>query len=431
MPVQITGRYEKIWKPHQKQIEFVQIPFSIFEAMYGGAAGGGKSELLLMLPILYGWHDIPQFNGILFRRTFPQLEESLIRRSYDFYKPLGATYDPQKHVWTFPSRAQIRFSYLDRDEDARDHDTAEFHYVGFDELTAFTEFMYRYLTSRVRSSIPGLAAIVRSATNPGNVGHKWVRDRFVAPAPNGGVLIYDAYSKQRRIFIQAKLTDNPFLMERDPEYINRLRLLPEAEQKAKIDGDWWTFSGMVFQEWRDRVMAGDPPNACHVCPPFEIPFWWPKVLSLDWGYSQALWAGWAAVAPNSRVYLYREYVTHRTNIADWGADIARITEREKENLVAAVLDPSAWQKRGEEETIDQQIAKATGINWEKADNDRIGGKMLMHEFLRWKPRPAKRIVDVEAYDEEQARRILRNSGSSAYEAYRQSFIPEPVEINLP
>src|SRR5262245_19419753 len=241
-----SGRYERIWKPTLKQNEFTEIPFEVFEAFFGGSAGPGKSELLFMLPLLYEFHQNRDFQGTLFRETFPQLEASLIKRAVPVYQMTGASYDSTKHICTWSSGARMLFSYLDTDKAARGHDTNEYQYAGFDELTVFNEFRYTFITSRVRSVISGIPPIVRAASNPGNVGHLWVRRRFVEPAPEGGKLIYDQDSETYRIFIRAFLTDNPHLLEKDPGYLRRLRLLPVAEQRAKIYGDWWVFAGQVF-----------------------------------------------------------------------------------------------------------------------------------------------------------------------------------------
>ena len=195
----------KVWKPHFKQERFLELPRACFEGFYGGAAGGGKSELLVAIPIVKGFYKHPSFHGVVFRRTFPQLEESLIPRSRELYQSVGGKYDKAKHVWSFPSGATIRFSHLDSDDDARKHDTAEYQYAAFDELTHFTEFMYTYITaSRVRSTIPEIPAMVRSASNPGNIGHAWVRKRFVEPAPQGG------RSEERRVGKECRSRWSPY-----------------------------------------------------------------------------------------------------------------------------------------------------------------------------------------------------------------------------
>lgn len=443
MPLAEIGRYDRVWKPHAKQIEFIQLPFSVFEALYGGAVGGGKSELLYMLPIIYGFHKIPGFHGVLFRETYPQLEASLILRAVPIYKMLGAHYDSTKHTCTFPTvegaPAIIRFSYLENDKDARDHDTNEYQYEGFDELTAIPDSptfnRYIYLTSRVRSILDDVPPIIRSATNPGNVGHLWVRKRFIEPAPEGGKFLYDPDSETRRIFIRALLTDNPYLLQKDPGYLKRLRLLPLAEQRAKIYGDWWVFAGQVFTEWRDRFLSArfpdEPDNASHVIDDVIPPAWMPRVVACDWGFNPGkTWVGWAGIAPDKRVILYRERVFSKTNISVWGAEVARASQHEREAIVSFKLDPSAWGHRGEEKTLAEQITDATGFPWEKADNDRIGGKSLLHEFLRWAPRPAS-FIPPEGYNEEMAFRILRNNGPKAYREYVDLFEPEEPETDLP
>jgi hypothetical protein len=425
----------KVWEPSNRQTDFIRIPDTIFEALYGGAAGGGKSELLLMLPIARGWYNNPSFKGVIFRRTFPELEESLIPRSREIYPYFGATYNDTKHRWTFPAGCWIQFSYMLRSEDARSHDTAEYNYIGFDELTAFEEFQYVYLTSRCRTSDPSLPAIIRGATNPGNVGHAWVRKRFVEPAKAGYTKIFDRASKAYRIFIPAKLTDNPFLMKADPNYINRLQLLPTAEKKAKLDGDWWTFTGQVFDEWRHEHFAGEPLNALHLIDPFPLPAFWPRIAAIDWGHSAMTWIGWAAIAPNNQAFLYRQYGQKNRKIVEWSSDFVRLSQGEVIDNV--IIDPSARRKEGDQRSILQQFAEVLNppqhdarYKITLADNDRISGKMLMHEYLRWKPRPT-RITPKEGFSIELGARIFRIHGEKAYKEYASMFEPEKPETNIP
>ena len=388
-----------------------------------------------MLPIVYGFHEVAGFHGVLFRETFPQLEASLIMRAVPIYKALGARWDDSKHVATFPSGAKIRFSYVENLKDAWDHDTNEYQYIGIDELTHFQWDVYSYLTSRVRSLIPGIPPIVRCATNPGNIGHLWVRQRFVEHAPEGGKLLYDLETETYRCFIKALLTDNPHLLAKDPGYIKRLKILSAAEYRAKVLGDWWVFAGQVFTEWRDPYFGvqfpDEPTNACHVIPDFQPPSYYPRILACDWGFHPGkTWVGWGVATPDKRAVLYRERVWSQTNIKIWGAEVAALSQGEREAIVSCKLDPSAWGHRGEEQTIAEQIIEATGLPWEKADNDRLGGKLLMHEYLRWGPKPPS-FVPAEGFDEVKAYSILRNYGPQAYKDYTDLFKPEAEETNLP
>ncbi len=420
------------WKPFPRQAEFLALPTSIFEGFFGGAAGPGKSEVILMDPIVRGYHMHPRFHGIVFRETYKQLDESLIMRAKQLYAPLGGSYNGNEHAWKFPSGAIMRFSYLAKDEDASGYDTSEFTYAGFDELTALSEYRYKYIAfSRVRKSVADLPCYVRSASNPGGIGHTWVRDRFVKPAINGRVILRELINGNtvKRIFIPGRVTDNLHLMKYNPEYINNLHLLPEAEKKSKLYGDWFALAGQVFTEFRNIHMPDEPDHALHVIPPFDIPAFWPKILAIDWGYSALCWNGWFAISPTGNVFLYREYGVKKTKIAFWASDVGRISMGDG-NIKKVKLDPSAWGDRGEEKTLDQQIKEYLGMPVEKADNDRIGGKMLLHEYLRWKQKPA-RYVPPEGYNKETEERIYRQLGPKEAEKYRDLFSPEVPETNLP
>lgn len=245
-----------VWEPNPgPQSEFLATP--AYEALYGGAAGGGKSDALLVGGLRYV-HN-PAYTGIIFRRKFPDLEKSLIERARKLIPRLdhGATYNDAKHFWRFSSKARLLFSHMEQESDRFDHQGAEYQYVGIDELTHFTERQYTYLLSRARSS-SGIPIRIRAATNPGGEGHEWVKRRWgpwldpeshVRAAP-GQLLYYvnteageqwvprgtpDALS---RVFIPARLSDNPKLTENDPGYRGRLMGLDRVTRAQLLDGNW-------------------------------------------------------------------------------------------------------------------------------------------------------------------------------------------------
>lgn len=422
------------WKPSKRQSEFLSLPDSIFEAMYGGAAGGGKSDALLMLPMVREFYKYPKFKALVLRRTYPELEAELINRSISgigdggpSYKHFGGQYNQEKKRWVFPSGAIIQFGHAEYDSDVRKYDSAEYNYIGFDELTSFTEYQYTYLFSRCRSASDNLPAFIRSGTNPGGVGHGWVRSRFVEPAPYGTIII-DTRTKSKRIFIQAKLTDNPHLMKNDPNYASRLSMMPERDRRAKLDGDWWTFSGQVFDDYREQPFNDEPESAKHVIDAFDIPKWWPKFLSVDWGYSAATSAHWGALSPDDRLYVYREYYAKQKKISEWSTEIGR--QSNGETFADVVMCRSAWQDRGEESLIVEQFENYSGLRPRMADNKRVAGKLLLQEYFRWRPKSARKII-VGEYNSETASTILRQHGLEAYKEYLSSFEPEKEENNLP
>ena len=420
----------KTWKPFARQEEFLSLPDSIFEALYGGAAGGGKSETLLMFPLARGFYKHPRFKGIIFRRTYPELEKEIILRSLDWYTPTGGRYHDDKKRWTFPSGAIMQFGHAEFEQDVRKYDTTEYNYMGFDELTSFTEFQYTYLTlSRCRSSVRELPAIVRSGTNPGNIGHSWVRKRFIESGPYGSILL-DPVTKTKRIFIQSFCTDNPHI---DPGYVDRLGGLPEAERRAKRDGDWWFFAGQVFDDWREAPLSDEPAHACHVIEPFEIPLYWPRFLAIDWGYRAMTIALWCAISPDLRLYVYREYSCKEKKISTWATEIGRLTALDGVELADAVICASAYQTRGDESTMAEKFEELSGIKIRSSGPgaERIVGLVLLREYMRWRQKPERKIISSEEYSQERATEILRKFGTPAHQQYLDTFKPEAPESNLP
>ncbi len=235
-----------------RQALFLSLP--VTEALYGGAAGGGKSEALLMAALQFV--DVPGYAALVLRRSYADLAlpGAIMDRSKEWLRGTAARWHEPTKTWTFPSGATLSFGYLEAEQDKYRYQGAEFQLCGFDELTQFSETQYRYLFSRLRKTA-GLAVPLRmrAASNPGGQGHEWVRQRFlIRGLPQSG-------KASSRVFVPARLEDNPHL-DREA-YEAALVQLDHFTRRQLREGDWFAQpAGTLFQrQWFvvvDAVPAG-------------------------------------------------------------------------------------------------------------------------------------------------------------------------------
>lgn len=428
---------EKNIKPHEIQEELLRLPDDVFEALYGGAAYGGKSWILTLLPLFRGFYKFRGYKGIILRNKFPDLEREIIRLSKEYYPKTGAKYNEQKHSWEWPEYNSYQdFGHVQHAGDITMYDSSQYNYCSFDEVTHYSAYPYHYMVgSRVRPSSSFNIAIVRNGTNPGGIGQTWVYKRFVEPFEDGRKIIRDPSNGLLRIFIPAKAEDNPYGMEYDPLYVKKLEILKtvsEAEYKAKRYGDWHAFKGSVFTTFRPISMPGEPANALHVIPSFQIPDWWPRLLSIDWGKRAMCYAMWGAVAPNGRVYIYRERAWYGRDIPYWASEIRQINSECNEIPVHTVLCGSAWQSRGSESIAEefQKYSDLVPTSSANTPGSRVAGLQTVHDFLRWEKKISLKAKG-QFYDLAVAQEIYRNYGPKALEDYKKDYIDEAEEENLP
>lgn len=399
------------------QTELHQIaPFSKggpFDVLYGGAAFGGKSWGLLMdaLDKCKRW---PGLEVWWVREDYPQLRHSVIRdlERMGYAKPLGCTWHAGEKVLRFTNGSLISFLHARNMQDAAEMLSASCQLLVLDERTTLDPDVVEKLSTRVRSGRPGVPVIgVRSATNPGGKGHSWVKRTFVDPAPlgrqripavddQGHPVLTDDGQTMDRMFLPARIDDNPAGRKADPTYAARFSMMAPDLAAAYRDGDWTRFEGMRFSRFDPRrhvIPAGD----------VDLPLGGiQRGLGIDWGMAAPFAAVWATLL-NEQLVIYRELHEPNLTPSEQAAKILAAEqdgERLPQRPIRSVIDPSTW-ARDPRKPLGRPLSpnappsgsiadgyRKAGVPVEKAFNDRIAGWTLLDELLGDLPDGRPRMI---------------------------------------
>lgn len=350
---EITGR----------QADFIRSPAA--ETLFGGAAGGGKSYAQLVDALVFAVR-YPGSRQLILRRTLRELERSLIVVSEQLYPQVVGKFVRSDGVWRLVNGSVIEFGHCQYEGDVTRYQSAEYDVIRFDELTHFSLYQYTYLISRVRGA-NGYPKQIKATTNPGGPGHDWVKKRFIDAMPPDTVTAFEGGS---RVFLPARVTDNIFLMRRDPRYIERLENLPPRERRALLEGDWDLQEGRYFAEFDRQI---------HVVEPFEVPAEWKRWLTVDYGLDMFA-ALWVAQAPDGHSYVYREVYEPGLILSEAAERVLRAEG--KETIDVRLAPPDLFCRRQESGRSAADIWQDSGLYFEPSGNERVTGWYAVKELLR-------------------------------------------------
>ena len=368
--------------PNPKQQEFFKA--STRHICYGGARGGGKSFAMrrkfVMLAMRY-----PGLKLLLLRRTMPELRENHI---LPLMTELAgyAKYRADEKVFIFPNGSRLKLGYCDNEADQLQYQGQEYEIIGFEEATNFEEAWIVFISTCLRTTRTDVTPRIYYTANPGGPAHDYIKRLFVDREYKGNEKPED-YT-----FIPATVFDNKVLMEADPDYIKQLEALPERLRRGHLYGDWNTYDGLVFEEWKNDRDHYQDRTWTHVIDPFEVPEGWRIYRGFDFGYAKPFSVGWWAVDFDGRLYRILELYgcTEEPNTGvKWSPDeifreVKRVeTEHRwlKGKHIYGIADPSIWDaSRG---VSVAETGERLGVYFEPGDNHRLPGWLQMHYRLRF------------------------------------------------
>lgn len=399
--------YKVVWKPMPGPQSWL-ITCPVFETLFGGARGGGKTDGVLGEWITHAEQYGAEAIGLCIRRERTQLIE-MIERSKVLFRPLGASFQEIDKIWRFPNGARLRFAYLESDSDAQSYQGHSYTRVYVEEMGTFPnpDPIFKLFATLGRN--PKVPSRFIATANPGGPGHSWIKKRYIDPAPAGLELIPTKYENpitgesiiKNRIFIPSKVQDN--IYTNTPEYIGNLQMSGNDELvKAWLHGDWDVMLGSFFPEW-DRNK--------HVIKRFKPPKHWKRFMSMDWGSAKPFSIGWWCIVPDEydqgkdvlgetlqgrhislprgAIIRYKEWYGNKKDVLSPNTGLKMTAEevalginaRERDEpktesgrprISYRVLDPSVFKEDGGPPISERMAKKPYHIHFRKADNTRTG-----------------------------------------------------------
>lgn len=380
------------YKPFPRQEQFHINPAKY--KLFGGAAGPGKSHALLMEACLQALEheDGRGVTTLLLRRTFPELEKNILHKfrlhvPSEFY----LSYNEQKKIVTWINGARTVFGSMQHEGSVWDYQGDEYLFVGWDELTQFSLKQWQTLSTWNRGG--GRYATMSGASNPIGPGAVWVNSLFRKKKPAPGMTMGE-YDPRDYDFIPALFTDNPVYANSE-DYRATLRKLPPILRAAMLEGRWDVALGAYFDIFNVETHTA-------LLSEMRIEPWWPKWISIDWGYEHMTSVGWHTVGRSSsdqpnRYKTYRELAINHKSPEQIGRMIADETlnhvktkpatdSGDPEDIVAIYLSPDAFAQRTDRATIAVQISqelRKRGLPaCSRASDDRVGGWQLLYTLIQ-------------------------------------------------
>jgi len=349
--------------PSEKQKEFFLAREKY--VAYGGARGGGKSWAVRKKAVLMALH-YPGIRILILRRTFPELRENHVLPLMRELKPLAKAgacrYRQSDNAIAFKNGSRVKFGYCQNDEDALQYQGQEYDVIFMDEATHFSYEQFDLIQASLRGANDFPKRFYLTC-NPGGVGHGWVKRLFIDRSFTG------KERPEEYRFIQARVYDNKYLLEKDPEYLHNLERLSPEKRAAWLEGRWDVFEGQYFPEFGEG----------HVCEPFEIPKHWRRYFAMDYGLD--MFAGyWAAADEKGELWIYREAYQSDLIASDAAKMVKRMTGEER--LEGDFAPPDMWNRKSDTGATTADAFAGEGIYLTRVSNDRVNGWLEMKEWTK-------------------------------------------------